>query len=416
MTKDRPLRIAFRVGRFPKLSETFIISQIEGMIARGHRVSVLADGPHDGPHDDEGSGALSGRFAKLDGPEYILPRNSLLAGACMRMPYRIRRALAAARERRLCMENDVVVCNFGWAGATVAQSVGGRPRRACIVTIFHGDDMSRALTQARPDIYAELFREGDLLVPVSEFWRRRLVDMGAPEAKLVVHHMGVELEKYPFTPPSTLGGPDAGRPFELVTVGRLVEKKGTEFTLRALAHLRETAPEARFRLRVVGDGPLRPRLEALCGELGLRDHVEFLGALAHACVAQVLARADAFVLPSVVASDGDMEGIPVSLMEAMASGLPVVSTRHSGIPELVEHGVSGLLAAERDVEGLARQLGRIMSDAEARAAFARAARRTIEQHFDGRRLNDRLEVLLRRLAGGGEREVPAFQDHLFGRA
>lgn len=407
MTQGRPLRIAFRVGRFPKLSETFIIAQMEGMIARGHRVSVLADGPH----DRGDPGALPGRLAELEKPRYVLPRHPLLAHACTRMPYRIRRALAAAGERRLCMENDVVVCNFGWAGATVAQSVGARPRRARIVTIFHGDDMSRTLTQGKPDIYAELFREGDVLAPVSEFWRRRLVDLGAPEAKLVVHHMGVDLEKYPFAPRA----PDAGRPFELVTVGRLVEKKGTEITLRALARLRETSPEARFRLKIVGDGPLRPRLEALCDALGLREHVAFLGALPHARVAQALARADAFVLPSVVASDGDMEGIPVSLMEAMASGLPVVSTRHSGIPELIEHGVSGLLAVERDVGDLSRQLNRIMADPQARAAFARAARRTVERHFNDRLLNDRLEALLRRLAGGAH-ESPAFQEHLPGRA
>ncbi|WP_119680080.1 glycosyltransferase [Indioceanicola profundi] len=398
MTNRDPLRIAFRVGRFPTLSETFVLSQIEGMIERGHRVSILADSPADG----DGPAALPGRLAGLEEVNYVLPRSPLLAQTYMHLPYRIRRALAGVEERRMCRDNDIVVCNFGWFGAMTAESVGGRQRRARILTIFHGDDMSRTVTQAEPDLYAELFRVGDVLAAVSDFWRRRLVELGAPEEKLTVHHMGVDVDRYPFN----LRPPAEARPFELVTVGRLVEKKGAEFILRALARVRESRPDLRFRLRAIGDGPLREPLEALRAELGLQDRVEFLGAVAHERVAEVLAASDAFVLPSVVASDGDMEGIPVSLMEAMASGLPVVSTRHSGIPELVEHGVSGLLAEERDVEDLARQLTRIMTDADGRAELARAARRTVELHFNERLLNDRLDAMLRRLAGREHEPFP----------
>lgn len=380
------------MGRFPTLSETFVVSQIEGLVARGHAVSILADGP-----SDEGQAAgLAARVAGVAGIAYVTPRRGLLARGFEGLPYRARRRLAAIAERRFCRENDVVVCNFGWTGAQVAQSVAGRSRRARLVTIFHGDDMSRSLKHAPPHPYAHLFQDADILASISEFWRARLLEMGAPASKVLVHHMGVDLDRLRFKPVRLRHG----EAFQLVSVGRLVEKKGTEFALRALAQLRQHAPDLRFRLRILGDGPLRAQLEALRDDLELGPCVEFLGAQPHAAVTEALASADGFVLPSVVASDGDMEGIPVALMEAMAVGSPVVSTRHSGIPELIEHEVSGLLAAERDVGDLARQLERLMRDVEGRATRARAARRTVEADFDQRRLDDDLERLLHRVAHG----------------
>lgn len=382
--QGQPLRIGFRISQFPKLSETFVLSQVLGLAGRGHQVVVLADelGADAAPC---ATGAVQVRA--------LTPRQARLAQAYNRMPYRLRQRRIATAERRLCEDNDVVICNFGWTGQKLVDSLGEQPSGARLITIFHGNDMSSTVRQGPPDLYEALFRRADLLLTVSDYWRKRLLELGAPPGKLRVHRMGVDLRRFPFV----ARRPDPA-PFRLAAVGRLVEKKGMEFALRALAQVRRTSPQQAFRLIVIGDGPLRGNLEALRQDLDLADQVHFLGAQPHARVAEVLNGSDAFILPSITATDGDMEGIPVSLMEAMASGLPVISSRHSGIPELIEDGVSGLLAAEGDVDGLARQLLRTMTRSDERAALAQAARRRIEAEFDEAVLNERLDRMVRELA------------------
>ncbi len=172
----------------------------------------------------------------------------------------------------------------------------------------------------------------------------------------------------------------------------MVEKKGLEVGLRAFALLRRELPGATWH--IVGDGPLRPHLEALRQQLSLADSVLLHGTLPHPEARRVLDQAHILVAPSVTAQDGDQEGIPVVIMEAMAAGLPVVSTRHSGIPELVEDGVTGLLVPERDPEALAQALRRLVLDAPGWPEMGRRGRAIVERDYNTRRLNDRLEQTL----------------------
>ena len=155
-------------------------------------------------------------------------------------------------------------------------------------------------------------------------------------------------------------------------VARLVEKKGVEVALDAMRRLRDRGCEV--ELRIVGDGPERTRIESLMRQWRLTN-VSLLGALEHSLTRHEFSEAHLYIQPSVTAESGDQEGIPVSLMEAMASGIPVVSTRHSGIPELVIDGQTGHLTAERDAEGLAVAIERLTRDrAQRRAARAGGAR------------------------------------------
>jgi len=149
-------------------------------------------------------------------------------------------------------------------------------------------------------------------------------------------------------------------------------------------------------LDIVGDGPLRPALDSLVAELGMHNAVRIIGARSHDEVARVMGAAHLFAAPSVTASDGDMEGIPVALMEAMASGLPVVATRHSGIPELVEDRVSGVLVPERDTAALASALQWFVDHPERWSAMALAAHAMVERNYNVERLNDELVTLLER--------------------
>ena len=384
-----PLKIGFRLGAFPKLSETFIQNQIEALIERGHMVSVLADLES----DDAALARTPITPDQLSRLTYIQPPNPVLKSALAHLPWRVRATRAASLEHRLLARNDVVICHFGWFGVAMAKSLAQRPARARLVTVFHGADMSSYLREAGQNAYDELFHYGDLHLPISDFWAERLRGMGAPAGRTTVHRMGVWLDRFQFTPRP----PSPGNPLRLVSVGRLVEKKGVRYSLEALDIARRNRPDVDLSLDIVGDGPLREELEALSAALGLNDRVSFLGGLPHARVAEILGEADAFVLPSVVAEDGDMEGIPVALMEAMASGLPVVSTRHSGIPELVEHGVTGLLAPERDSGALADLFLQLAETGGAPPSVLEAARHKVEQDFSNARQYDRLDRLLREL-------------------
>jgi colanic acid/amylovoran biosynthesis glycosyltransferase len=174
----------------------------------------------------------------------------------------------------------------------------------------------------------------------------------------------------------------------LLTVGRLVEKKGIEFGLRAVARLIQEYPKLDYT--IIGEGPERDSLTTLVRELGIGNHVNFVGAKTRETVAAMMRNAHILLAPSVSARSGDEEGIPLVLMEALASGLPVVSTAHAGIPELVTHGVSGLLAPERDPEALAEHVKFLITHEGERRSMAVAGRRAVENGFDVDKLNAQL--------------------------
>jgi glycosyltransferase involved in cell wall biosynthesis len=212
-----------------------------------------------------------------------------------------------------------------------------------------------------------------LFLAVSEALREQAIARGYPAERTRVHYNGVDLER--FRP-----GGEAREPGLILHVGRLVDKKGTRVLIDALARL----PGA--RLVVIGEGPLRGALERRAAGAGVR----FLGALPSAEVAAWMRRASALAAPSLTAADGDAEGLPNVVVEAAASGLPVVATRHSGIPEAIDDGISGWLVAEGDAATLADRLAAALA---AGPEMGRAARALAEARFDGRRQAERLEAI-----------------------
>jgi glycosyltransferase involved in cell wall biosynthesis len=182
-----------------------------------------------------------------------------------------------------------------------------------------------------------------------------------------------------------------------VAVGRLVEKKAPQLTIEAFAKVLAVHPTA--RLRFIGTGPLREQCEELA-KLRCGRAVEFLGEQPHDAVVRELQTARAFVQHSVVAPDGDMEGMPVSVIEAGASGLPVVSTRHSGIADIVVDGVTGFLVEEGGVDAMAARMAELVERPALAGALGRAARRRVEMHFGIDASIDRLRRILEHAAGG----------------
>lgn len=407
------MKVAVVVGQFPALSETFVLDQVTGLLDRGVDVDVYAGTrrPQSTMHADVE------RYDLLERTTYEVPpvdRNGghrarmlvTLARALTRSrgsavpPLRIfrhgrddaRRALGFAERISSPRRYDVIHSHFGPQGLKAMAMRNMGLLRGKLVTTFHGYDMSRFLRDQGTDVYDRLFEEGDLFLPISRFWRAKLIEMGCDPSAIEVHHMGVRGDSFEFVRREL---PDDGA-LRLLTVGRLVEKKGVEYAIRAAANLLTRYPEAEYT--IIGSGPLRPSLDALVGKLGVADRVKLVGSRPRREVIAAMNHAHVLLAPSVTAADGNQEGIPVVIMEAMATGLPVVSTDHTGIPELVEDGVTGYLVAERDVESLSDVIVRLAGDSSTYSRMAAAARKRIEQEFEVTRLNDRLLRLFRRVA------------------
>lgn len=255
-----------------------------------------------------------------------------------------------------------------------------------LVVTLHGHEVSRTrarmLASGRLSwmryalLQRRLIERGGLFLAVSDAVRRRALAAGYPDGRVIAHLNGVDTDIFR---PS--GAPP--EPGLILHVGRLVEKKGTAALIDAAARTEGA------RLVIVGDGPLRPSLERRARSLGVE--ARFTGALPPAEVLGWMQRAWLLAAPSLTAADGDSEGLPTVLCEAAAAGLPVVATRHSGIPEAVSEGETGLLGPERDVGLLARNLALLLESPRMRESMASSARLRALDRFDLARQTERLE-------------------------
>ncbi len=235
--------------------------------------------------------------------------------------------------------------------------------------------------------FAELAREASLFLCISDSIAAQVRALGVPAQKVVTHSIGVDVHRL-VPPPAARRARDAAP--TLLSVARHVPGKGLDVLLRAFAQVRRRLPRA--RLIQVGSGPLEPLLHALARELNLAEAVDFMGSLPHARLLALQQEATAFVMPSVRTPAGNTEGLPISILEAMATGLPCVATRHGGIPEAIRDGETGLLCEEHDVAGLTVALCRVLEDGALRAGLAMRARAEVEAHYDLHRLTETLEA------------------------
>ena len=203
--------------------------------------------------------------------------------------------------------------------------------------------------------------------------------------------MGIDLNKFDF---SSIGR-DERKKMRILTVGRLVEKKGIEYGIRGVGEVIKVYPDIEYT--IVGDGPLRERIELVIKELNLEKKVKMVGWKLQEEVKNLMREADLFLGPSVTSRNGDQEGIPVTLMEAMACGLPVISTFHSGIPELIQDGETGFLVKERDVKGLAGKISFLVRNPELKRTIGLKARNHVEKFYDIEKLNRQLVDLFNSL-------------------
>ncbi len=257
--------------------------------------------------------------------------------------------------------------------------------KPCVVS-FHGMDI-----QPRPDQpgydeqMVELLQTAPLLLARSHSLMDRLAAMGAPRDRLRLNRTGIPLESFPAAErPAPADGA-----WRLVQACRLIAKKGLRTSLRAFARFRERWPAAKFI--IAGDGPMRGEVEKMIAEMELGGAVELRGFLDQAALARLYAESHIFLHPSELTDDMNQEGVPNSMLEAMATGLPVAATLHGGIPEAVTDGATGFLVEERDDEGLAGVLLRMTADPALWARMGHAAAQSVREEFSQARAIEKLE-------------------------
>ena len=256
---------------------------------------------------------------------------------------------------------------------------------------------------ARPVALKEKVARSAFTVCISDHNRRHLTEAGCLPDRLTVVHCGIDTDRYAYR----TGKLASERP-ELLAVGRFVEKKGFAVLAGALGLLASDGRD--FHCRIVGDGPLFAEISGRIAERGLADCVDLPGALPQEEVKQLMETADVFVLPCVMAASGDRDGIPVVLIEAMALGTPVVSTRVSGIPELIRDGVNGMLAEPNDPESLAAALRKVLDSPQTAGRLAFKARETVVRDFDLSTCVAKLRDQFRSVGLGEDRTAPMGKD------
>lgn len=399
------MRIAFIVGSFPVLSETFILNQITGLLVRGHEVHIYGSKPDETSkvHPDvekyqllertyyipqipnnyflrflKGLGFIFSNFYKA--PLVLLQSLNIFKygkrAASMRLLYSVIPLLES-------QPYDIIHCQFGMYGidGIILRDVGAIKGK--LITSFRGYDISWYVKASGEDVYDELFVKGDFFLANCEFFRQRAIKLGCDEKKIVVHGSGIDCSRFTYKP--RYPDPDHIR---IATTGRLVEKKGIEYGIRAVAKVARLHQNIEYN--IIGDGSLKEHLQQVISELNVADQIKLLGWKNQKEIIEILDKTHLFIAPSVTAEDGNQDAPVNTLKEAMAMGLPVIGTLHGGIPELVEDGISGFLVPERDLDAIAEKVYYFIEHAEIWEQMGKAGHVYVEQHYDINKLNDEL--------------------------
>lgn len=271
---------------------------------------------------------------------------------------------------------DVILVDFGFHAVRVMEAAAWW--RTPLVVHFRGSDASSdSKFQRLSRRYRRLFQLTSGVIVKSQPMRGVLERLGADPTALLVSPSGAD-------PALFHGAEPAVSPPWFLAVGRLVAKKGPSKTLEAFARMRDALPDSQrdaVRLEIIGDGPLRPDLERAVDQWNLGDQVQLTGVQCQRTIAERMRRVRGFVQHSLVAPDGDSEGNPVAVMEAQLSGLPVVATRHAGIPEVVRDGETGLLVSEGDVDAMAAAMRRLVLEPDLAARLGAAGQQRVSGQF-----------------------------------
>lgn len=249
-----------------------------------------------------------------------------------------------------------------------------------LITTFYGYDVTQLSREERwSNAYQWLFKEGDLFLVEGNNMKKSLIGIGCPIEKINIQHIGIDIKKFHFRERVF---PQNGK-IVILFCGRFVEKKGLIYALKALNILVKKYPGINTEFRIIGDGVLRKSIESFIHENNLMPYVSLLGYQPHHVFAEELKDAHIYIQPSITAQNGDSEGgAPATLLEAQATGIPVLSSCHADIPEVVINGKSGFLVPERDADVLAERLEYLINHPEQWPSMGREGRRHVEKNYN----------------------------------
>lgn len=420
------MKIAFIVGRFPVLSEAFILNQITGLIDRGHQVDIYALEGYEleeKVHPDvEKYNLLEHTYYALRVPDNYVWRTlqgiGLLATNFAKNPLVCLQAInvfkygkKAASFRLLytsllflkSQQYDIIHSQFGIHAleAMLVRDVGALKGK--LISSFRGYDISWYIQEKGDRVYDQLFKTADFFLTNCDFFKRRILKLGCVPNKVLVHRSGINCSRFAFN----TRHPSADGVFRIATTGRLIEKKGIEYAIRAVAKVAENYPNIEYN--IIGDGNLKEHFQQIIAELKIQDKVNLLGWKNQREIIEILDRSHIFIAPSVTATDGNQDAPVNTLKEAMAMGLPVIGTQHGGIPELIEDGVSGFLVPERDADAIAKKLIYLIEHPEQWPQMGKAGRAYVEQHYETNKLNDELVEVYQQLVNTGKFQEPSLE-------
>ncbi len=410
------MKVAFFVAHFPVLSEPFILNQIVGTIERGHEVDIYSlDGRPTGSKVHplvEQYNLLERTYYAPKRPEnkfwrtckglglllVNLPKNP---SVCLQLLNKSRYGSQAKSLKLLYRaipfinkykSYDIIHCQFSTLGVFGVWFRQLGLLQGKLISTFRGADISKFLPRWGEKTYQELFQETDFFLANCEFFANYAIALNCPATKILVHGSGIDCSNFAFKAryfPSD-------RKVRLATTGRLVEKKGIEYVLRAIAKIIDSYPNLEYN--IIGDGELKEHFEKLVAELNISSIVKLHGWKQQKEIIEILDNCHIFIAPSVTATDGNQDAPVNTLKEAMAMGMPVISTLHGGIPELVEDGKSGFLVAERDANAIAQKLTYLIAHPEVWAEMGKAGRSRVEEKYDMNKLNDELVKIYQNVA------------------
>ncbi len=341
-------------------SETFILEHINRL--KGNK-KVLYGG--DFPlYDDAGAFLIRSKFGLMS---YLIQKRIF-----KKQNIQVR---TKALVRYLVKEKiDVVLAEYGMVGAMVTDAC--KMANVPLIIHFHGADAHHIPTvQKYKEGYLKAFEYATTIIGVSKDMINSLRKLGAPDDKLVLNPYGINTERF------RKGETQQGQNFTFIFVGRFVAKKYPQAIVNAFFSVSKQFPEA--KLIMAGDGPLFEETKALSVQLNLSDKITFTGVVSSDKISELMKQSSCYVQHSVTTPDGDMEGTPNTILEAAATGLPIVSTRHAGIKEAVLDGLSGFLVDEYDVNGMANRMIRVAGlNTEALQEMARVGRTHILQNYN----------------------------------
>lgn len=377
MTQASRGTVAVYLRYFLSPSETFVYRQLQGVSDAFRPIVLTAEhrNAHLFPCEDiyvQGKSAVEKALTRMR--RMVTRRFTALTGA------------QVATWGQALASNDarLIHAHFGHYGLDILPIA--KQREIPLLVTFHGYDASFLLRNSTYVKELGPLGEYATVIMVSRNMVERMAAVGFRPGRVHVHYIGVPVGDFSFVERKPVASKLADRePLNFLQVSNFEKKKGHEYTIEAFARYSASHPSA--TLTLAGDGPRRVDMEALVSQKGLGNRVSFEGLVDRDGVARLMSKADVFVHHSVTPEDGSMEGLPTVLMEAMATGLPVLSSIHAGIPELVADGIDGFLVAERDVDAYVDRMDALVTlDRES----GKRARAKIENTFNMKTQNEKL--------------------------